>query len=112
MSGLADVSVCDGDPNIFESSVGDPQTDKYGRLMVRTELGTKVVKKALDMNMLELWAASNDEFNLGLERKRNRRAFYEQTHPNIPLPPITGHVEDIDIVDDEYLLKHRRKMED
>jgi coenzyme F420 hydrogenase subunit beta len=33
MSGVADISVCDGDPNFFEASLGRPAEEKHGQII-------------------------------------------------------------------------------
>ncbi|HEU4537449.1 MAG TPA: Coenzyme F420 hydrogenase/dehydrogenase, beta subunit C-terminal domain, partial [Polyangiaceae bacterium] len=106
MSGLADVSVCDGDPNIFKSSVlPDERLPKHGRMLVRTPLGQAVVDRATEEKMLEVWTGHVARMNLGLERKRNRRAHYERAGVPIPAAPIAGHREEQEPISDERLLQ-------
>jgi coenzyme F420 hydrogenase subunit beta len=107
ISGLADVSVSDGDPNIFAASVGttaDPDAAKHGRLFVRTPLGKRIVEAAVERGELEVWDIQLDGFNLGLERKRNRRASYERGALPFPDGPIPGFREQHDVVDDAMYL--------
>jgi coenzyme F420 hydrogenase subunit beta len=105
MSGLADVSVCDGDPNIFASSVDkDDPIQKHGRILVRTEAGLNALEYSHEKNWITTWGTDLGGFNLGLERKRNRRAFYERSDKPIPDSPIPGYVEDIEIIPDEKLI--------
>lgn len=88
MSGLADVSVCDGDPNIFDASLNGGQTiSKHARVLVRTPTGAEIVEYAAKDGLLDRWAIDLVGFNLGLERKKNRRRHYEQTTLPIPYGP-------------------------
>lgn len=104
VSGLADITVSDGDPNIFKGSLGLNGIAKHGRVFVRTERGAQTLRYADLMNMLEIWPVELDGLNLGLERKRNRRASYERSGQPIPRGPIPGHTEDIRIKADEELI--------
>ncbi|NUS11672.1 MAG: coenzyme F420-reducing hydrogenase [Streptomyces sp.] len=101
MSGLADVSVSDGDPNIFAASVHRSEQAKHGRVFVRTGAGAEAVAAALAHRLLSVRPVELRGLNLGLERKRNRRASYEQAGAVIPAGPIPGHREELDIVPDE-----------
>ncbi|MFG2813315.1 Coenzyme F420 hydrogenase/dehydrogenase, beta subunit C-terminal domain [Streptomyces sp. NPDC048410] len=100
MSGLADVSVSDGDPNIFAASVNRSEQTKHGRVFVRTGAGAEAVSAALAHRLLSVRPVELRGLNLGLERKRNRRASYEQADAVIPAGPIPGHREELDIVPD------------
>jgi coenzyme F420 hydrogenase subunit beta len=106
MSGLADVSVCDGDPNIFKSSVlPNERLPKHGRMFVRTPLGQAVVDRAVEESLLEVWTGHVARMNLGLERKRNRRAHYERSGVPIPDAPIPGYREEHEPISDDRLLQ-------
>ncbi len=105
MSGLADVSFCDGDPNIFASSINPSAIDKQGKMVIRTEIGEKVINYAIDHNRLEYWEGEIKTMNLGLERKKNRRATYERLDCDISEPPIPGYLDEDEIVSDERLLQ-------
>lgn len=109
MSGLADVSVSDGDPNIFAASVtGTASVDgvagKHGRVFVRTERGAEVLRHAVGSGVLETWPIDLVGMNLGLERKRNRRATYERSGQLIPAGPIPGFVEELEARPDEEFI--------
>ncbi|KPI10572.1 coenzyme F420 hydrogenase/dehydrogenase beta subunit domain protein [Actinobacteria bacterium OK074] len=102
MSGLADVSVSDGDPNIFAASVRKPaEQAKHGRVFVRTATGAKAVVQARARGLLTTTPVDLDGLNLGLERKRNRRASYERSGRAVPEGPIPGYQEELDIIPDE-----------
>lgn len=104
VSGLADVTVSDGDPNIFAGSLGENKVAKHGRIFVRTARGAQTLRYADLMNMLDIWPVDLQGLNLGLERKRNRRASYEQSGKPIPLGPIPGHLEQVEIrADTDFL---------
>lgn len=109
MSGLADISVCDGDPNIFDASLNGTAYEKHGRALVRTEVGRRLWAFCTDEGLLSSWPIELTGFNLGLERKRNRRRHYERS--GLPLPAGPG-VDDIydqaELRSDEELIDPRR----
>ncbi len=105
MSGLADISVSDGDPNIFDASLGARAIAKHGRVFVRTTQGARVLQHAADKGVLEVWPLELVGLNLGLERKRNRRASYERRDVPIPAGPIPGYIEEIEAISDEEYLR-------
>jgi len=104
MSGLADLSVSDGDTNIFNSSLGLHSIEKHGRVFVRTELGARVLRWSEEDGALETWPIELYGNNLGLERKRNRRAAFERSMAAIPEGPVPGYVEPGEIVQDAALI--------
>jgi coenzyme F420 hydrogenase subunit beta len=104
MSGLADVSVCDGDPNIFLSSQNSDPPPKHGIMLVRTNTGRDVLNWARQNNRICARPASMSGPNLGLERKRNRRAFYAESGMPVPLDPIPAYRDEIDPIDDENFI--------
>lgn len=112
MSGLADVSFCDGDPNIFASSLNPSHIDKQGKIMIRTAVGEEVFQYALDNHKLECWEGEIKTMNLGLERKKNRRATYERLECEIPKPPIPDYAEKGEIISDERLLRMSGSLKD
>ncbi|AWV02723.1 hydrogenase [Burkholderia sp. JP2-270] len=105
MSGLADISVSDGDPNIFDASVNGATIAKHARLIVRTPLGGALIEHAVEQGVLERWAIDLSGFNLGLERKRNRRRHYELSALPIPKGPGAGDAFERDSLrsDDELI---------
>ncbi|MBV1855774.1 Coenzyme F420 hydrogenase/dehydrogenase, beta subunit C-terminal domain [Catellatospora sp. NEAU-YM18] len=104
MSGVADVSVCDGDPNIFEASFSRPAADKHGQILVRTPAGSAVLQHAVANGLIRAWPLSAQATNLGLARKRNRRAQYELDGAAIPAGPIPGNVESIEPQPDDQFI--------
>lgn len=105
LSGLADISVFDGDPNIFVSSVaGSSEYSKHGTILVRTPIGSDVLESGTKAGVLEVWDTQLRTGNLGLERKRSRRALYERLQNAIPKPPIPDYIEPGDVVDEDRLL--------
>lgn len=106
MSGLADVSVCDGDPNIFKSSaMVHERVPKHGRVLIRTKVGQEVVDAALRLGLIEIGDGEVARMNLGLERKRNRRAHYETCEEEIPDPPIRGFREAAPAMSDDAVIR-------
>ncbi|HEV3359565.1 MAG TPA: Coenzyme F420 hydrogenase/dehydrogenase, beta subunit C-terminal domain [Pseudonocardiaceae bacterium] len=112
MSGLADLSVSDGDPNIFAASVHGSDQAKHGRVFVRTRAGERAMALADSHHLLASEPVELRGLNLGLERKRNRRASYERMDKPIPVGPIPGHVEDIEIIPDERWIAVPSSTED
>ncbi|MFE9042249.1 Coenzyme F420 hydrogenase/dehydrogenase, beta subunit C-terminal domain [Streptomyces sp. NPDC012421] len=104
MSGLADVSVSDGDPNIFAASVQGGDQDKHGRVFIRTETGRKAMAEGFARGLLTHRPVDLAGLNLGLERKRNRRASYEESGKPVPLGPLPHYREELDIIPDEQLI--------
>ncbi len=104
MSGLADLSVSDGDPNIFAASTGGGGIAKHGRLFIRTDVGAAAVARARSRGFLAYGPVELAGLNLGLERKRNRRASYERSEEPIAHGPIPGYVEELEIIPDEQWL--------
>jgi coenzyme F420 hydrogenase subunit beta len=112
MSGLADLSVSDGDPNIFAASVHGSDQAKHGRVFVRTRAGERAMALADSHHLLASEPVELRGLNLGLERKRNRRASYERMDKPIPVGPIPGHIEDIEIIPDERWIAVPSSTED
>jgi coenzyme F420 hydrogenase subunit beta len=106
LSGLADISVIDGDPNIFIASVnGASEFRKNGTLLVRTATGREILESAARAGAVICEpSALRSSGNLGLERKRSRRLHYERGDRPISAGPIPGHVEPDDTLDDATLL--------
>ena len=85
-SGLADISVSDGDPNIFRTSRDGAQVPKASLLVTRTELGDEFVRRAVDAGDLVVRPGTfRPEESLGLQRKRNRYLACRRSYPG-PLP--------------------------
>lgn len=105
LSGLADISVCDGDPNIFKSSIeNEAVCDKHGTILVRTQTGAEVLEWATRNNLLGTRPTTVRGMNLGMERKRHRRGSYEKMDVPLPEGPIPGYREEFEIIPDETFL--------
>jgi coenzyme F420 hydrogenase subunit beta len=89
-SGLADVSISDGDPNIYASSQSGAKPPRQSIVMTRTEEGEKIVQAAVRMGLATVTPrAFVAEENLGLQRKRFRYASFAEGMPNrVPAPPV------------------------
>lgn len=86
-SGIADISISDGDPNIFDSSRTGASVKASSTVMVRTAMGAKLIELAKRRNAIELVDYKFDN-NLGLERKRQRyRSYAAKGDRKIPLAP-------------------------
>jgi coenzyme F420 hydrogenase subunit beta len=72
-SGLADVSIADGDPNIFATSLHGASRRPTSTVMVRTAVGARLLAEAAAQGLLTADASVFDASqSLGLQRKRNR----------------------------------------
>lgn len=89
-SGLADVSISDGDPNIYASSQSGAKPPRQSIVMTRTEQGEKIVQMAVQLGLATVRSrAFISEDNLGLQRKRFRYAAFAKSMPNrVPTPPV------------------------
>jgi coenzyme F420 hydrogenase subunit beta len=90
-SGLADISVADGDPNIFATSQRNATGRPRSAVVVRTELGERLLAEAGAQRLLTSHTTTFDASkSLGLQRKRNRynRIAQAAARP-IPSPPAT-----------------------
>ena len=89
-SGLADVSICDGDPNIFKTSRNGAKSPRCSMVVPRTNQGAALIRQAEDLGLLLVKPASFDEAgNMGLQRKRHRSRLLADRHgPDaVPVPP-------------------------
>lgn len=85
-SGIADISIADGDPNIFDSSKTGKPSKPASTVMIRTETGSRLIRLAREKSYIELYPYVFEN-NLGLERKRQRYRSYAATSTRIiPLP--------------------------
>ena len=89
-SGLADVSISDGDPNIYASSQSGAKPPRQSIVMTRTERGEQIVQAAVQLGLATVRSrAFISEDNLGLQRKRFRYAAFAESMPNrVPTPPV------------------------
>ena len=80
-SGIADISICDGDQNIFKTSRNDQQSEPCSIVAPRTDAGTRLLDTARKSGLLEVKEATFDEENnLGLQRKRHRSQRLAENH--------------------------------
>ena len=89
-SGLADVSICDGDPNIFKTSRNAAKSRRCSMVVPRTSQGAALIRQAEDLGLLLVKPAQFDEAgNMGLQRKRHRsRLLADRYGPDaVPIHP-------------------------
>ncbi len=105
-SGLADISIADGDPNIFRTSREGERTDKASAVLTRTAEGQALLEAAVaDGALLVTGEDFLPEESLGLQRKRHRYATYAREHAGeIPLPPV-AEKEPVDALGDDELIE-------
>ena len=104
-SGLADVSISDGDPNIYATSQSGDKPPRESKVMVRTAEGQRIVDAAVRLGMISVRPVpfAFDE-NLGLQRKRFRYASFAQSMPNrVPTPPVDYEETEALLSDNEVI---------
>jgi coenzyme F420 hydrogenase subunit beta len=103
-SGVSDISVADGDPNIFDTSFKGYSVKPASTVIVRTEFGETLVEIAKDKKYIDVW---EDAFinNLGLERKRHRYRSFLKQNLKIPLPPGADIYEENNLLSDDEVLR-------
>jgi len=89
-SGMADVSISDGDPNIYASSQSGAKPPRQSIVMTRTAEGERMVQEAVKLGLATVTPRTFvAEENLGLQRKRFRYASFAEAMPNrVPTPPV------------------------
>lgn len=88
-SGLADVSVADGDPNICATSRSGATGRPRSTVVVRTGLGERLLAEAVGQGLVAVSGSVFDAAqSLGLQRKRNRyNRIAQQADRPVPAPP-------------------------
>ncbi len=113
-SGLADVSISDGDPNIYASSQSGAKPPRQSIVMTRTEQGEKIVQAAVQLGLATVRSRGFiSEDNLGLQRKRFRYAAFAESMPNrVPTPPIAYEETETLLTDTEVIdrMSHHMRM--
>lgn len=104
-SGLADISIADGDPNIFRTSRNNTEIRKTSAVVTRTPAGDDLVDLAVARGELEVAAAAfHPEESLGLQRKRHRYLNYQREFPGqVPEPAMPGQEAIEPLRDDEVI---------
>ena len=104
-SGLADVSISDGDPNIYASSQSGAKPPRQSIVMTRTAQGEKIVQAAVQLGLATVRSrAFISEDNLGLQRKRFRYASFAEAMPNrVPTPPVDYEETETLLTDTEVI---------
>jgi len=104
-SGLADVSISDGDPNIYASSQTGARPPRQSMTMARTAAGREILRVAEELGLIESRpAAFQPETNLGLQRKRFRyAAFVKATPQRAPTAPVAYDEPDALLSDAEVI---------
>ncbi len=106
-SGIADISVADGDPNIFETSKHGSHGDTKSSLVVsRTAVGEEALSSAAARGDLDLTSTSfAPEASLGLQRKRHRYYRAASRVGNVvPRPPVASEPPKV-ILSDENVIR-------
>jgi coenzyme F420 hydrogenase subunit beta len=111
-SGVADVSISDGDPNIYASSKSGARPPRQSIVMTRTPQGQKLVQTAVQLGLASVRPrAFVSEDNLGLQRKRFRYASFAESMPNrVPTPPVDYEETAPLISDTEVIDRMERHM--
>ena len=88
-SGLADISICDGDPNIFRTSRAGEKSARCSMVVPRTRQGSELLRQAQALDLLLVKPAQFDQRgNMGLQRKRHRSQLLSERHGAgaVPIP--------------------------
>ena len=106
-SGLADISISDGDPNIYASSQSGARPPRQSIVITRTPHGEELVKAAVQLGLATVKSRTFvAEDNLGLQRKRFRYASFAQSMPNrVPTPPVDYQETDRLLSDSEVIAR-------
>jgi coenzyme F420 hydrogenase subunit beta len=102
-SGLGDISIADGDPDIYSTSKSKASPAPTSTVLVRSQAGRDLLELAVRTGMIRL---QEYEFvtNLGLERKKNRYRYYmSRQERTIPLPPVDELMHEDILTDDEVI---------
>src|SRR4029079_6606365 len=104
-SGLADVSISDGDPNIYASSQSGAKPPRQSMVMTRTDQGERIVQTAVQLGLATVRSrAFISEDNLGLQRKRFRYAAFAESMPyRVPTPPVAYQETETLLTDTEVI---------
>jgi coenzyme F420 hydrogenase subunit beta len=104
-SGIADVSISDGDPNIYASSQSGAKPPRQSIVMTRTQEGEKIVQAAVKLGLATVTPrAFVSDQNLGLQRKRFRYASFAAAMPNrVPAPPVDYEETEALLSDNEVI---------
>lgn len=104
-SGLADISIADGDPNIFNRSQTGAAAEGTSLLITRTAVGDHLLDRALARGALDVRMDDFDpESSLGLQRKRHRYAHFAKLKPTaVPTPPVAADESLRIMTDDEVI---------
>jgi coenzyme F420 hydrogenase subunit beta len=103
-SGIADVSVCDGDPNIFKTSrLGESPPDA-STVVARTPVAEELVRVGVELGVFDAIPGSIEVAqNLGLQRKRHRYARLRASGAVVPTPPVADAEAEDAVSDDEII---------
>lgn len=104
-SGLADVSIADGDPNIFKTSRNGADVEKSSLVVTRTDTGQVLVDTAVARgDLLVREDTFLPEESLGLQRKRHRyRSYADSYSDQVPSPPVEEEWWVAPLGDDELI---------
>ncbi|WP_167397357.1 Coenzyme F420 hydrogenase/dehydrogenase, beta subunit C-terminal domain [Lysinibacillus mangiferihumi] len=111
-SGVADISVSDGDPNIYASSQYGILPSRFSMVATRTEIGQRLLELGILMGILVAEPTKFDpEESLGLQRKRFRSASYKRKYPNgVPDSSVLFNDNDGEREDDEVIAKMSNRI--
>ncbi|HEX3786056.1 MAG TPA: Coenzyme F420 hydrogenase/dehydrogenase, beta subunit C-terminal domain [Pseudonocardiaceae bacterium] len=104
-SGLSDISIADGDPNIFRVSRNNEKVTKGSLILTRTPTGESLVHLSAERGELLVRPTEfGEEQSLGLQRKRNRYLKYRDRYPGrTPDGPMSDEERVVPLSDDEVI---------
>jgi coenzyme F420 hydrogenase subunit beta len=111
-SGIADVSISDGDPNIYATSQSGARPPRHSIVMTRTQEGEKAVQAAVQLGLATVTPRTFvSEENLGLQRKRFRYASFAEAMPDrVPTPPVEYQETEALLSDTEVINRMSQHM--
>jgi coenzyme F420 hydrogenase subunit beta len=111
-SGIADVSISDGDPNIYATSQSGARPPRHSIVMTRTKEGESAVQAAVQLGLATVTPRTFvSEENLGLQRKRFRYASFAEAMPDrVPTPPVEYQETETLLSDTEVINRMSQHM--
>jgi coenzyme F420 hydrogenase subunit beta len=111
-SGIADVSISDGDPNIYATSQSGARPPRHSIVMTRTKEGERAVQAAVQLGLATVTPRTFvSEENLGLQRKRFRYASFAEAMPDrVPTPPVDYQETETLLSDNEVINRMSQHM--
>lgn len=104
-SGIADISISDGDPNIYASSQHGDIPSRFSMVVTRTDIGQRLLDFGVNSGTLVAVPEKFEpEESLGLQRKRFRSSSFAKKYPGrVPDSAVLFPDDDAEREDDEII---------